>query len=57
MPVLVVCWAYWLPMTSLMYTLPPKLTFVYGLIASAASSVLLVAVAGRNEPKMADAHV
>jgi hypothetical protein len=57
MPVLVVCWAYWLPMTSLMYTLPPNLTFVYGLVASAASSVLLVAVAGRNEQKMADAHV
>lgn len=57
LPVLVTCWAYWFPMTSLMYTLPPTLTFVYGLVASAASSTLLVAVAGRNEPKMADAHV
>lgn len=57
LPVLVTCWAYWFPMTSLMYTLPPRLTFVYGMVASAASATLLTAVAGRHEQKMADAHV
>jgi hypothetical protein len=57
LPVLVTCWAYWLPMTILMYTLPATLTFVYGMVASAASSTLLTAVAGRHEQKMADAHV
>ena len=56
-PVLVTCWAYWFPMTILMYTLPATLTFAYGMAASAASSTLLTAVAGRHEQKMADAHV
>ena len=47
-PVLVVCWAYWIPMVTLAYLLPPTLTFVYSLVASAASSTLLVAVASRK---------
>jgi hypothetical protein len=55
-PVLLTCWAYWFPMTILLYTLPPKVTFVYAIVASAASSVLLTAVAGRRESKLADLH-
>jgi hypothetical protein len=47
-PLLVVCWAYWFPMTSLMYVLPASLTFVFGACASAASAILLVAVARRH---------
>jgi hypothetical protein len=53
MPVLVVCWAYWFPMCSLMYTLPTSLTFVYGMIANAAAATLLVAIAARHERKIA----
>ena len=49
-PVLIVCWAYWIPMVTLAYVLPPKLTFVYSLIASAAASILLVAIADRDRP-------
>jgi hypothetical protein len=55
MPVLVVCWAYWFPMCSLMYTLPTSLTFVYGMIANAAAATLLTAIAARHERKLANA--
>ena len=48
-PLLPPCWAYWFPMTALMYSLPTNLTFVYGACASAASATLLVAVASRHE--------
>lgn len=48
LPVLVVGWAYWFPMTILMYTLPTALTFIYGLVANAASATLLTAVAARH---------
>jgi hypothetical protein len=42
------CWAYWIPMTSLMYSLPSGLTFVFGALASAAASLLLTSVAGES---------
>lgn len=42
------CWAFWIPMTSLMYALPPSLTFVFGAIASAAASLVLNSVAGES---------
>ncbi|MGN6625256.1 MAG: hypothetical protein ACTHLN_01435 [Tepidisphaeraceae bacterium] len=48
-PLLPPCWAYWFPMTTLMYSLPTSLTFVYGACASAASATLLVAVASRHD--------
>lgn len=56
-PVLLVNWAYWIPMGTLMYTLPTKLTFIYGVIGNAASATLLTAIAGRkqNEPAVAPA--
>ncbi len=47
-PVLLVNWAYWIPMGTLMYTLPTKLTFIYGVIGNAASATLLTAIAGRK---------
>ena len=47
-PVLIVNWAYWWPMGLLMYTLPPKMTFVYGVIGSAASATLLTAIASQT---------
>jgi hypothetical protein len=49
-PVLLVNWAYWFPMGTLMYTLPTKLTFIYGVIGNAASATLLTAIAGRKRP-------
>lgn len=45
------CWAYWLPMTTLMYSLPASLTFVFGAIANAASATILIAVAERKTVK------
>ncbi|CAN5463917.1 hypothetical protein BH10PLA1_BH10PLA1_09110 [soil metagenome] len=42
------CWAYWMPMTTLMYSLPSTLTFVFGVPASAAAATVLIAVAERK---------
>ena len=53
-PVLVVNMAYWWPMGLLMYTLPAKMTFVYGAIGSAASATLLTAIASTGKPTIAD---
>lgn len=47
-PLLVVCWAYWIPMCTLMFALPVGLTFLFGMCASAASATILVAVARRD---------
>lgn len=45
---LVICWAYWFPMTILMYSLPASLTFIFGAIASSASAMVLTSVAARK---------
>ena len=50
LPILVVSWCYWTPMCLLMYTLPPRITFIFGMIGSAACATLLTAVAGRARP-------
>ncbi len=42
------CWAFWIPMTSLMYALPPSLTFIFGALASAASALIMNAVAAES---------
>ena len=42
------CWAYWVPMTSLMYTLPASLVFVFGAASSAAASLLLTSIANES---------
>ncbi|HEV7301330.1 MAG TPA: hypothetical protein VGN72_18350 [Tepidisphaeraceae bacterium] len=42
------CWAYWIPMTSLMYSLPSSLVFVFGAAASAAASLLLTSIANES---------
>lgn len=55
-PVLLVNWAYWVPMGTLMYTLPTKLTFIYGVIGNAASATLLTAIAGRKQVRTLDAQ-
>ncbi len=47
-PLLVPCWAFWFPMTCLMYSLPPTLTFVFGACGSAAAATLMIAVAERK---------
>ena len=39
-----------------MYTLPTKLTFIYGVIGNAASATLLTAIAGRKQVRKADAQ-
>jgi hypothetical protein len=46
--ILILCWAYWLPMASLMYMLPASLTFVFSAVANVAVATILVAVAGRK---------
>lgn len=56
-PVLLVNWAYWIPMGTLMYTLPPKLTFIYGVIGNAASATLLTAIAGRKQKTLENTSV
>jgi hypothetical protein len=53
-PMLLPCWAYWIPMASLMYALPAKLTFVYNACAAAASAIMLTAVAGRDTEVLGD---
>lgn len=42
------CWAFWIPMTTLMYALPPNLTFIFGAVASAASALVMNAVAAES---------
>ena len=42
------CWAYWVPMTCLMYALPTSLTFVFGAFATAAAATVLIAIAARK---------
>lgn len=56
-PLLVVNMAYWWPMGLLMYSLPAKMTFVYGVIGSAASSTLMTAIAGSGKPGELEAAV
>lgn len=48
-PMLLTCWAYWIPMASLMYMLPAKLTMVFNVCASAAGAILITGVAGRAQ--------
>ena len=47
-PILPVNFAFWIPMATLMYTLPASMTFVFSAIASAASATLLTAIASRD---------
>lgn len=47
-PILLPCWAYWIPMCCLMYILPVQLTFVFGVTANAAAAVILITVASRK---------
>jgi hypothetical protein len=42
------CWAYWIPMTSLMYMLPASLTFVFSAASSAAAALLLTSIASES---------
>lgn len=42
------CWAFWLPMTSLVYSLPAELQFVLFSMALAAWSLLMVFIAQRD---------
>lgn len=46
-PVLLPCWAYWIPMTCLMYSLPASLQFAFGAVGSAASATIMTAAAIR----------
>ncbi|HQY89187.1 MAG TPA: hypothetical protein PK402_11050 [Tepidisphaeraceae bacterium] len=47
-PLLLPCWAFWIPMCSLMYLLPPALTYLFAVTANAAAATILIAVAGRK---------
>ena len=49
-PLLVTGWAYWIPMITLLYALPGPLQFCLFLLALAAWSLLMVAIATRAEP-------
>jgi len=48
-PLLITGWAYWIPMSALMYALPGPLQFCLYLLVVAAWSLLMVAVADRTE--------
>ncbi len=50
------CWAFWIPMTSLMYALPSSLTFIFGAIASAAASLVLNSVASESAKSSVNAE-
>jgi hypothetical protein len=39
------CWCFWVPMTALMYSLPPSLTFCFAMFAQGAWCLLMVFVA------------
>jgi hypothetical protein len=50
---LIPCWCFWVPMTSLMYALPASLTFCFAMFATAAWGLLMIFVAQetcRTEP-------
>lgn len=44
-PLLVLCWSFWIPMTSLMYSLPGSLVFSFAMCAQAAWGLLMMSVA------------
>lgn len=46
-PVLVTCWAFWLPVLICLYSLPFGLQFVFSVLAEAAWCLLLVSTASR----------
>jgi hypothetical protein len=52
-PLLVTGWAFWLPMSALLYSLPGPLQFGLFLLAVAAWSLLMVAVAADAKPDVA----
>ena len=54
--ILILCWAYWLPMASLMYALPASLTFVFSAVANVAVSTIMLAVAGRKTERQEQVH-
>lgn len=47
-PLLLPCWAFWIPMCSLMYVLPTSLTYLFSVTANAAIITILIAVVGRK---------
>jgi len=46
--ILIPTWAFWVPMATLMYTLPATLNIIFGALASAASATVVLAVAERK---------
>ena len=47
-PMLPPCWAYWIPMGTLLYILPVSLQFVFGAIGTSAANLIFIAVASRE---------
>jgi hypothetical protein len=47
-PILLPCWAYWIPMCLLMYVLPTNLTFLFGVTGNGAAAVILITIASRK---------
>jgi hypothetical protein len=47
-PILLPCWAYWIPMCVLMYVLPTNLTFLFGVTGNGAAAVILITIASRK---------
>lgn len=46
-PLLVTCWAFWIPVMGCLYSLPVNLQFVFAVLAEAAWCLLLVTAASR----------
>lgn len=47
-PLIVTCWAFWLPVMACLYSLPVDLQFVFAVLAEAAWCLLLVTTASRT---------
>ncbi len=53
LPVLLPCWAFWIPVLLCVYSLPPNLQFPFAMLAEAAWSIIVVFVTKRNADRQA----
>lgn len=53
LPVMIPCWAFWIPVLLCVYALPQNLQFPFAILAEAAWSIIIVCVTKRPTPSMA----
>ncbi len=56
-PVLITCWAFWIPVLSAVYSMPPDLQFWLYLFTQAAWSLLLVGISARQAELRSAVHL